>query len=150
MRCLERPFWLFLVELYNLHLYIRKLVLLEATKENASELHRSASALNSKDNNGIGNIYHTLSCSFFVQNTLSAFKKFCVPLSFIHSWPCESSVSFASYRKSGSMSNGWNCQYRWNPLKACSLEKQRASQSIDKWGAEIRNTGKVRIEQKTC
>ena len=28
------------------------------------------------------------------------------------------SLSSASYRKSGSMSNGWNCQYWWNPLKA--------------------------------
>ena len=49
-------------------------MLLEATKENASELHRSASAPNSKDNNGIDNSYHTLSCSF-LGKTLSVHLK---------------------------------------------------------------------------
>ena len=87
MRCLERPFLLFLVELYKLHLYIKKLVLLGTTKENASEFHRSASALNSKDNNGIGNIYHMLSCFFCAKHSQCRVMllKFCTPFSIIHS-----------------------------------------------------------------
>ena len=66
--------WLLPGELYYLHLYIRKLVLLGAAKENASELHRSAAAaaLNSKDNNGIGNIYHALSRFFSAKHSHSA------------------------------------------------------------------------------
>ena len=90
----------------------QKVVLLGTTKENASEFHRSASALNSKDNNGIGNIYHMLSCFFCAKHSKCRVMllKFCTPFSIIHCWPSESSVSFASYRKSGSMSNGWNSQ----------------------------------------
>ena len=65
--------WLLPGELYYLHLYIRKLVLLGAAKENASELHRSAAAaLNSKDNNGIGNIYRELSRFFSAKHSHSA------------------------------------------------------------------------------
>ena len=48
-------------------------MLLGAAKENASELHRSAAAaLNSKDNNGIGNIYHALSRFFSAKHSHSA------------------------------------------------------------------------------
>ena len=87
----------------------QKVVLLGTTKENASEFHRSASALNSKDNNGIGNIYHALSRFFFCK-TLTQCKvmhlKFCTPLSLLFMVDPVRSLSSASYRKSGSMSNG--------------------------------------------
>ena len=67
-------------------------------------------------------IFITRFLAFFLQNThtvqSNAFKVLHTSLSLLFMVDPVRSLSSASYRKSGSMSNGWNCQYWWNPLKA--------------------------------
>ena len=138
--CMNRYFETSLETVVALHLYSKVTV---SYKQNASQLHRSALKIT---------MVLVIFSPFFAKHSQrelhsNAFKVLHTsPLLFMVD-PVRS-LSSASYRKSGSMSNGWNCQYWWNPLKATIDTGEQEAAGTSNFngsglgGTEIRNKAK--------